>query len=180
MKMTLLGTAPKLIPRASFLSSVALSADRCIDNITDGSATKDLCQTKPEPAPWLAINFGVQKMTSIEKVVLFNRDDCCGSRTRNVEIRLSNVMPKSARQMFTGGELLGTFEGPARVGQKIDIHSRPGWEKKKGRYLIIQMDNGNEPLNLKEVFAYGITHLHTHGAITFHLSRFLPFPCSWS
>ena len=24
-----------------------------------------------------------------------------------------------------------------------------------GRYLIVQMDNGNDPLNLKEVTAYG-------------------------
>ena len=142
------------------------TADKCIDNITDGSALKDLCQTNPEPAPWLAIRFGIQNMASVEKVVLFNRADCCGSRTRNVEIRLANQMPKSAEQMFSGGELLGTFAGPASEGEKIEIHSGPGWEKKRGRYLIIQMDNGNEPLNLKEVLAYGLTHLHTHGRIT--------------
>ena len=60
--------------------------------------------------------------------------------------------------MFTGGNLLGTFGGPATSGQLIEIKSEPRWPLKNGRFLIVQMDNGNDPLNLKEVVAYGVYH----------------------
>ena len=62
--------------------------------------------------------------------------------------------------MFSGGDLLGTFKGPATRGQIIEIQSKPGWETKKGRYLIIQMNHGDkpEPLNLAEVVAVGISN----------------------
>ena len=95
---------------------------------------------------------------SVEKVVLYNRRDRHWARTKNVQIRLSNELPTSGKEMFSGGEALGSFEGPATRGQKVEIHSGPGWEKKTGRYLVIQMNFGKAPnyLNLKEVFAVGV------------------------
>ena len=39
-------------------------------------------------APWLALDYGEGAKVSVEKVVLLNRVDCCGDRTKNVEIRL--------------------------------------------------------------------------------------------
>ena len=56
--------------------------------------------------------------------------------------------------MFFWGEALGTFKGPATKGQINEIHSGPGWEKKPGRYLIIQMKATY--INLHEVQAVGI------------------------
>ena len=58
---------------------------------------------------------------------------------------------------FTGGQLLGEFEGPGKDGEKIEIESEEGWEGKVGQYLIVQMDKTvkPEPLNLKEVTAFG-------------------------
>ena len=63
--------------------------------------------------------------------------------------------------MFTGGELLGTFKGPGTMGQQIEIKSGPGWEKKSGRYLVIQMNHKGKPeyLNLQEVFAVGFLNV---------------------
>ena len=59
--------------------------------------------------------------------------------------------------MFTGGQLLGEFEGPGKDGEKIEIESEEGWEGKVGQYLIVQMDKTDKPdsLNLKEVTAFG-------------------------
>ena len=73
--------------------------------------------------------------------------------------------------MFTGGILLGRYKGPAGKGEIVEIRSSPGWEKKRGRYLIVQidMDVTNERLNLKEVFAYGHSHFHSAGSVTFPL-----------
>ena len=63
--------------------------------------------------------------------------------------------------MFTGGEVLGTFKGPATKGQKNEIHSGLGWDGKTGRYLIIQMNmgGGGKSLNLQEAYAVGISHV---------------------
>merc|ERR1712037_803598 len=54
--------------------------------------------------------------------------------------------------MFTGGRLLGSFAGPAEKEQKISIL---GQRRLTGRFVIVQMDNGEDELNLKEVKAFG-------------------------
>ena len=155
------GSENKLRPVMAFESSTwdgkeMYSAERCIDGVLQSDRSTDMCHTLAEPAPWVAISFAdYGHVFAVGSVVLFQRLDCCWWRTRNVEIRLADEMPKSAQKMFSGGELLGTFAGPAKKGQKVEIHSVPGWEKKFGRYLIIQMNNGKEPLNLMEVLAFG-------------------------
>ena len=60
--------------------------------------------------------------------------------------------------MSTSGNLLGTFAGPA-WGQQIEIESGAGWAEKHGRYVVVQMDNGDNPLNLNEVVAFGGVHV---------------------
>ena len=61
---------------------------------------------------------------SVNRVEIFNREDCCGDWTRNVDVRVSNELPTSASEMFSGGSLLGHFAGPATNGQHIII---TGW-----------------------------------------------------
>ena len=63
--------------------------------------------------------------------------------------------------MFLGGEVLGTFKGPATKGQTNEIRSGRGWDGKTGRYLIIQMNmgGGGKSLNLQEAYAVGISHV---------------------
>ena len=118
-----------------------------------------MCISKAEFAPWLALDYGEGKRVSVEKVFLYNRNDRHWERTKNVQIRISNELPASGKRMFRGGELLGSFEGPATRGQIVEIPSGPGWDEKSGRYLIIQMNMGYRPnmLNLKEAYAVGIS-----------------------
>ena len=68
-------------------------------------------------------------------------------------VKISDQLPTTATIMFSGGDLLGTFAGPGTPGQRIEITSGDNWLVKTGRYVIVQMDNDNEPLNLKEVSA---------------------------
>ena len=91
-------------------------ATNCIDGITD---TGKICHTKNDRYPWLALDFG--KTFAINRVDIFNRHDCCGERTRNVEVRVSEYLPTSAQWKFSGGSLLGTFLGPGTSGQLIAI-----------------------------------------------------------
>ena len=108
-----------------------------------------------DPYPWLALDYGEGVEVSVEKVVIYNRP-AIGARTRNIEVQISDELPALATSKFTSGQLLGTFTGPASDGQVIEIQSGPGWLSKHGRYLIVQMDNGKDPLNLKEVVASGV------------------------
>ena len=147
----------------------------CIDGRTDDSWWKvffffislllfflllfKVCNSHAELAPWLALDYGEGKRVSVEKVFLYNRNDKHFERTKNVQIRISDELPASGETMFEGGEALGAFKGPSTKGQIVEIPSGPGWDKKNGRYLIIQMNMGNKPnmLNLKEAYAVGIS-----------------------
>ena len=150
-----------MLPISAHLSTTydIWDGNKCIDGITTRSGS--LCHSKKELAPWLALDYGKDARVSVEKVVLFNRADGSEHRTKNVEVRLANELPASGMKMFTGGELLGTFKGPGTRGQQIEIKSGPGWEKKSGRYLVIQMNHKHksEYLNLQEVFAIGFSNV---------------------
>ena len=123
------------------------SAEYCIDgNIHSPSNGRPaVCTTKKEPAPWLALDFS--SPICVESVTLYTRKDCCGQRTRNVEVRVSNELPTTADVMFLGGEFLGGYKGPAQNGEIVNITSS---QTLQGRYVIIQMDS-NDYLDLAEV-----------------------------
>ena len=89
------------------------AAKQCID----GAGTN--CHTGNDATPWLAIDYGTS--VTVQRVEIFNRRDCCGQRTRNVDVRISDELPTSASQMFSGGTLLGHFAGPGTNGQHIII-----------------------------------------------------------
>ena len=121
MTATLSSVYPNLLPPTN-----ADNAAKCIDGNTDGpdagwmdGESLDLCNTDDEHAPWLAIDYGTQ--VTVQRVELFIRMFCCGERTRNVDVRVSNNLPTSGSQMFSGGTLLGHFAGPATDGQHITI-----------------------------------------------------------
>ena len=142
-----------------------LGAEKCINGKEDGADSKpkentNMCHTKvtnkvAEPNPWFAIDYGNEVRVSVGKTVIVNRKSCCGERAKNIEVRLSNELPADGESMFTGGRLLGKFDGPGTTGEPIEIESEEGWEQLVGRYLIVQMDNGEDPLHFKEVTAFG-------------------------
>ena len=147
----------QLTPSAVSLSSTHKHhpAEKCI-NGKDG----DFCHSngkKPDPAPWLAVDFGEESRVSVGKVVLANRGDCCGKRTAKVEVRLTDELPADGASMCEAGQLLGKYEGPGKNKEKIEIESEEGWKGFVGRYLLIQMDKTDKPgpLNIAEVTAFG-------------------------
>ena len=73
-----------------------------------------LCRTRPEPCPWIAIDYGTS--VDIRRVEIF-----CGSRPKNVNVRISDELPTSGKEMFKGGNLLGNFTGYGTDGQLITI-----------------------------------------------------------
>ena len=134
------------------------------------------CHTKKEPHPWLAIDYG--KRVNVQRVDIFNRRGKWGKRTEKVEVRISDQLPTSSKEKFSGGTLLGTFEGTGGNPQHIVVSGEdekpsafyfasfyylsarvlkcvsPGKET-PGRYVIVQINKGPTFLNLKEVKAFG-------------------------
>merc|ERR1719239_1009383 len=163
-------TEPELNPVTATMSSTFqdFEATLCIDGDTESNDSgltdgrPQICHSNGEPAPWVAIDYGTR--VTVQRVEIFNRKNCCGDRTRNVEVRVSDQLPTSGQQMFTGGGLLARFEGPAQNGQKISV---TGEQPLTGRYVLVQMNNGEDGLNLKEVKAFGeftkIDCARTHG-----------------
>ena len=111
-----------LQPVTARLSSTlpGYAATKCIDgdeiSVTHGTS---LCHSSGASAPWLAVDYGTS--VSIRWVEIFNRRDCCGDRTKNVNVRVSDDLPTTDKQMFSGGALLGQFAGPGTDGQHIVI-----------------------------------------------------------
>ena len=93
-------------------------AEKCIDGIIS-SVAHEVCHTLGDPAPWLAIDYRIS--VTVQRVELFNRIGCCGNRTRNVDVRISDKLPASGSQLFSGGTLFGHFAGPGTDGQHIII-----------------------------------------------------------
>ena len=87
---------------------------KCIDRNTG-----TMCATKADKHAWIAVDYG--KEVIVERVELINRESCCWARTQKVDVRISDQLPTSGDQMFSGGSLLGHFAGPGTKGQHIII-----------------------------------------------------------
>ena len=109
--------------RATMSSTMSskYSADKCIDgDIVGREVDGNMCHSHHNLYPWLAIDYGTA--VTVDRVEIYNRRSaCCGNRTKNVDVRISNKLPKGKHRKFTGGSLLGHFAGPAKKGQHIVI-----------------------------------------------------------
>ena len=80
-----------------------------------------MCHSRGERTPWLAIDYGSRTSVTVERVEIFNRDDCCGDRTRHVDVLISNHSPTTFRMFSSSFLHFGHFVGPATNGQHITI-----------------------------------------------------------
>ena len=72
---------------------------------------------------------------NVQRVDIFNRRGKWGKRTEKVEVRISDQPPTSSDEKFSGGTLLGNFEGTGANPQHIVVS---GEEKtKKDIFLIL-------------------------------------------
>ena len=99
-------------------------AANCIDGYSDSDngpdGKKAICHTATwaEAAPWIAVDYNAS--VTVRRVEIFNRGSY-GWQTRNVDIRISDELPTSSSQMFSGGILFGHFAGPGTNEQHIII-----------------------------------------------------------
>ena len=106
-------------------------ADNCIDN--NAATTCHTAQTQL-PYPWLALDLGPPR--KVKKVVIVNRNGCCGADLRDLEVRVSNTKPSfDEGEVFAGGNLLGNFYGWGETGQEINVEQEMAII---GRYVVVQ------------------------------------------
>ena len=142
----------KLVPYAASMSSLHRSgfeASKCINGDSTTGTNSNLCHTagNGDRAPWLLLKF--QDRVAVTRVVIYNRVNR-RSTTRNLEVRLTDELPTTGDRMYTGGQLLGTFEGPGTDGQVISVSG----SAKTGRYVLIQM-NHQDVLHFHEISVFG-------------------------
>ena len=74
--------------------------------------------------------------------------------TRLLQVRVTKKRPRvKSSKMFKGGALIGTFKGPATDNAEIAIPTNR--TPKKGRYVIVQMENHKNYLSLLDIKVTG-------------------------
>jgi len=141
----------QLFPLGAYMSSARLDATKCIDGNMSTICFSLDCSEK---APWIALQF--YGPVEVSRVDIYNVENdasllVVAARTRNLEIRLTDELPASKDQMYAGGQLLGTFQGPASTGQVIKVRG----PAKTGKYVLVQMNNSQYCLHLNEVEVFG-------------------------
>ena len=106
-------------------------------NIVDG-ITNNLWHSKQEWYAWVVID--MQQTVNVEKVRIYNRQDCCGYRMQAFQIRIGHSLT------FSANHLCGIYGTPSGFEDYACVQS--------GRYLSVQ--NGIfEFFQLAEVEVYG-------------------------
>jgi len=139
-------------PTAQSSSGWSGSSHRAVDGNTDPVYGGSSCtHTQNHPNSWWAVN--LQAEFDIVKVILYNREDCCGERLRQLDIYAAPSMPGADAPDVNSGTLCGTFAGPAANGDVVEITCAAGF---RGQYIVIQNQNIAEYLTLCEVQVIGL------------------------
>ena len=120
-------------------------------NIGDDS----ICRTEKELSPWIAFDFGEE--VEVGSVVIFSGQDGRTEKIMNLDVRITFGLPEDRESKFTGGTLLGSFNGTVEQCQRILIKSLI---PQKGRYVFIQMSHGAaDHLSFQEVVVFSSTEV---------------------
>ncbi|GAA2606069.1 hypothetical protein Stube_62580 [Streptomyces tubercidicus] len=131
------------------------AANRAVDGDTKGTAgeaagevTGSVSHTNRESQPYWQTDLGASK--KVNKVVVWNRTDCCTTR-------LSNFWVLTSDKPITGRSLTDARNQTGVTAKKVDSLSAASAEVSTGhsaRYLRIQLE-GTDYLNLAEVQVFG-------------------------
>ncbi|MFX0204015.1 MAG: LamG-like jellyroll fold domain-containing protein, partial [Candidatus Hodarchaeota archaeon] len=124
-------------------------AERAIDGDTDGNwGHGSVTHTKDEADSWWKVELPSPAM--IEKIVIWNRSDCCGRRLSNFRVLV--LLDESSAPVWSSKK----FEGPVKQGGSQVFKVEP---PVKGRFVKVQIlgknKEGNGHLSLAEVQVFG-------------------------
>merc|ERR1712080_173193 len=152
--------AKEIYPLAIHMSSVwkgwhkgyrELEGSLCMDN---NYGIISICHTAGgETWPWVAVE--IPQGSSVNDVKIFNRNDCCGERTRNVKIWVGDSLPTTTDTEYSQGSYLwgDGMDSPWKTGEAANYPLRRVQDNLHGRYVIVQM-TGTDYINLAEIKVY--------------------------
>ena len=94
-------------------------------NINQLFSGKSCTHTKKSARPWWRVNLG--DSFAVERVIIYNRADCCGSRLNNVDVKVGSSVcgligrAKNVNSVYCGG----------RTGRTVTVVQR------RSRYLTL-------------------------------------------
>ena len=84
---------------------------KCIDGL-DGQTS--LCHTKKERYPFLVVEY--DNPVKVSEVRIYNRDDCCGDRLKNLHVIVTDQYPEVGK-MAEGMNVSIGFGGSTLIGE---------------------------------------------------------------
>ncbi len=139
-------------------SSTAFGGDpnRAIDGNTDGQWGKNsVTHTNDERSAWWEVDLG--DVYEIDRIVIWNRDDCCWERLQNFLVLTSEKpMEEKSGSVFGDGALKGPYSPWSQGKQSFEIGIGDD-QPRKARYIRITLrqDMKDRPLSLAEVEVFG-------------------------
>merc|ERR1719187_844946 len=125
-------TLRKVQPVGALVSSFR-SANHSPEKAIDGDLTTSVMTKTAEAFPWIAIQISEDSLQLVRKVVVVNYGNtsptspvATAAKLKNMEVRVATMIPKSSSEKFTGGHLLGTFKGPGKPGEVVEMSSSKG------------------------------------------------------
>merc|ERR1711962_1281310 len=136
--------------RMSSTYKEVLFASYCID----GNTTNDkVCATDPHRPPntifpWITL---VIPRSIVKKIRITNPDDSqWGDNMENMKIWVGEEFPSTTEMEYAEGALLGTFAGPGRLGEVVEITSNT---EVVGTHVVVQMKT--QIISLSEIEVFG-------------------------
>ena len=85
---------------------------KCIDGINNHSHT-NLCHSRAEHYPFLVLEY--DNPVNVSEVKIYNRDDCCGDRLKNLHVIVTDQYPEVGKMaegmyVFTVWHLMWQYE----------------------------------------------------------------------
>lgn len=141
-------TLRRIAPTNTTMSAVFKSASFALDG---NFAT--YASTKGETFPWIALELSPDSLVLVRKVAIVLIAHANSKLFASVEVRVATSLPTLATKRFEGGAVLGSFEGPGRAGEVVEVG---GEEGVTGRYVVIQREvpTTNWALQAAEILIY--------------------------
>ncbi|CAC9435942.1 putative lipoprotein [uncultured Gammaproteobacteria bacterium] len=129
---------------STYTGSIPVAAGYAVDGNTDGEfLNSSITHTNYEQGAWWQVDLGSKK--NINKIIIYNRTDCCADRLRNYQVSISD---KADFSTHAYQQNFHVAPDPKKIIQL-------GVSGKQGRYVRIQLLDKNY-LSLAEVQVMGV------------------------
>nr|XP_034332174.1 fucolectin-like [Crassostrea gigas] len=101
------------------------TASNAVDNVLKCISAPYNAHTSLDFQPWIKID--LQAIYDVNKITIYNRQDCCGDRLHDVQVNIINNGTEAS---------CGFYKGPADIGDQISVYCV---SSAAGRYVLMKI-----------------------------------------